>query len=125
MRTTEIPRDQWMRSLDAFSTQHAGWIAMLEVVGAEIGDQEVANGLPLVGIAADVKDGENRIAIILGGRPDAHQTHVVETPRRVWLEEADEPARDAVAIEAADGTTTIVRFRYVPPERIDQQLPDH
>jgi hypothetical protein len=122
MQTTEITRDQWVPFLDAFSTQHAGWIVTVEVLGSEIGDQQEASGLPLVGIGADTKDGESRIEIMLGGRPGAHLTHIIGTPRHVWVEQSAEPEQDAVAIES-DDTTTILRFHYVPPTRIDRQLP--
>jgi hypothetical protein len=123
MDTQEIARDQWVRVLDDFSKQHAGWIVTLEVVGATIGDQEEATGLPLVGIGADVKDGESRIEVMLGGTPEAHVTRIIDGPKRVWLERADEPAHDAVAVESKDGTTTIVRFQHVPPEAVDRLLP--
>jgi len=123
MHTQEISRDEWVRVLDDFSKRHEGWIVTMEVVGATIGDQEEATGLPLVGIGADVKDNESRIAVMLGGRPEAHVTRIIEVPKRVWLERADEPAHDAVAVESEDGTTTIVRFQHVPPEAVDRLLP--
>jgi len=123
METQEITRDKWVRVLDDFSKQHEGWIVTLEVVGATIGDQEEAFGLPLVGIGADVKDGESRIEVMLGGRPEAHVTRIIDGPKRVWLERADEPAHDAVAVESEDGTTTIVRFQHVLPEAVDRLLP--
>jgi len=123
MHTQEISRDEWVRVLDDFSKRHEGWIVTMEVVGATIGDQEEASGLPLVGIGADVKDNESRIAVMLGGRPEAHVTRIIEVPKRVWLERADEPAHDAVAVESEDGTTTIVRFQHVPPEAVDRLLP--
>ena len=123
MHTQEISRDEWVRVLDDFSKRHEGWIVTMEVVGATIGDQEEASGLPLVGIGADVKDNESRIEVMLGGRPEAHVTRIIEVPKRVWLERADEPAHDAVAVESEDGTTTIVRFQHVPPEAVDRLLP--
>ena len=113
MRTSEIPRDQWIPWLDAFSKRHEGWIVELEVVGPQLGDQEEANALPLVGIGADVKSGESRIEISLGGRPDAHLTRIIERPTRVWAEESDEPVHEAIAVESADGTKTLLHFRHV------------
>jgi Family of unknown function (DUF5335) len=100
MRTRELSRDDWVRSLDAFSKKHVGWIVTLELIGSNLGDQEEASGLPLIGISADVKDREPRIAVMVGGRFDAHLTHIIPRPKRIWLEESDEPAHDAVAVES-------------------------
>jgi hypothetical protein len=69
MRTREIPQAEWRRFFDDFSPQHAGWIVILEVLGADLGDQEEATRLPLVGISADGRDRASRVEIIVGGRP--------------------------------------------------------
>jgi hypothetical protein len=121
--TKEIPHDQWVRTLDEFSKQHQLWIVEVEVIGEKIGDQEAADMLPLVGISADVKDGESRIEVFVGGRSDAHLAHIIEKPKRVWLKEPDIPGHEAVAIESEDGTMTIVHFRHVDPDEIELQLP--
>ena len=66
MQTRDIPREQWIKFFDDFSWRHEGWIVTLEVLGPDIGNQEEANNLPLVGISADVKARENQIEIIVG-----------------------------------------------------------
>ena len=102
-----------------FSRQHEGWIVTLEVVGHEIGDQEEVNGLPLVGISADLKP-EERVMIVAGGRPEAHVTRIISQPKRVWLKKPE----DTIEIEAADGTKTLLNFHYVRPEETERQLPE-
>jgi hypothetical protein len=82
---------------DDFSNRHEGWIVTLEVVGSGLGDQEEATRLPLVGISADVKDRENRLETMVGGRPDAHVTHIINTPTRVWLTQPEEIVEKASA----------------------------
>jgi hypothetical protein len=123
MLTREIPREQWVRFFNDFSKQHEGWVVTLEVLGSNIGAQEEVTRLPFVGISADVKDRENRIDIIVGGRPDAHLTHGINAPKRVWLKEPEEVAHEAVAVESEDGTTTLMRFEHLPPEETERQLP--
>jgi hypothetical protein len=123
MLTKEIPREQWVRFFNVFSKQHAGWIVTLEVISLVLGDQEEVTRLPLVGISADVKDRENRIDIIVGGRPDAHLTHGINAPKRVWLKEPEEVAHETIAVESEDGTMTLVRFQHVPLEETERQLP--
>ena len=122
--TKEIPRIQWIKFFDDFSKQHKGWIVTLEVLGPDIGDQEETAGLPLEGISADLKDRESRIEIMLGGRPDAHATRIINHPKRVWLKEPEEVAHEALDIESEDGTTTLLSFWHVPPEKTERQLPE-
>ena len=123
MLTKEIPREQWVRFFNDFSKQHEGWVVTLEVFGYDIGDQEEATRLPFVGISANLKDGENRIDIIVGDRLDAHVTRGIETPKHVWLKEPDEVAHETIAVETDDGRTTLLRFEHVPLVETERQLP--
>ncbi len=123
MPTREIARDQWSSFLGAFSLQHEGWIVTLEVVGELIGDQEEGNRLPLAGIGVELEGRTSHIAIMLGGRSDAHLTHIIEGATRVWVKEPEALADEAVEFECEDGTRTIMYFCHVPPERGDRQLP--
>ena len=124
MLTREIPRKEWIKFLDDFSKQHQGWVVTVEVLSPEIGDQEEANGLPLVGISADAKGGESRIEIMVAGRPEAHLTRIIDTPKRVWVKQAEEEAHEAVEVESEDGTRTILRFQHIPPDEVERLLPD-
>lgn len=123
MQTKEIPREQWPRFFDDFSRQHQGWIVNLELHGSELGAQEEASGLPLVGISADSKDRENQIEIIVGGRPDADVTRIINTPKRVWVKSPKVVGDEALEVESKDGITTLLSFHHVPPERFERQLP--
>lgn len=122
MQTRDIPREQWVRFFDDFSRSHEGWIVDLEVVGSDIGDQEEASGLPLVGISADLKARENRIEIIAGGRPDADVTRFIERPQHVWVKEPRAPGDETIEIES-DGIKTLLNFHHIPPEETGRQLP--
>lgn len=123
MQTRDIPREQWIRFFDDFSKNHEGWIVTLEVLGADIGDQEEANNLPLVGISADVKARENRVEIIVGGRPDVDLTRSIERPKHVWVKEPRLPGDEAMEIESEDGIKTILNFHRIRPEETERQLP--
>jgi hypothetical protein len=123
MQTREIPRDQWVKFFDDFSKNHEGWIVTLEVLGSDIGDQEEANRLPLVGVGADVKAHENRVEIIVGGRPDADVTRFIERPKRVWIKEPRMPGDESIEVESEDGIKTLLSFHHVRPEETERQLP--
>lgn len=118
----EIPREEWTRFLDTFSKQHEGWIANLEVVGRELGDQEESTRLPLVGISAD-KGPQPRIEVIVGRGPEAHLTHTINGVKRVWLKPPEEPADEAIQVESEDGTITLVTFQHAAPTQAERQLP--
>jgi hypothetical protein len=122
--TTEIPREQWVSFFDDFSKQHEGWIVTVEVIGADIGDQEEASGLPLIGVSADVKAREDRVVLTVGGRPDADVNRIIESPRRVWLKPPRSVADEAIEVESEDGTATLVTFQHIPPEKTERQLPE-
>jgi hypothetical protein len=123
MQTRDIPREQWIRFFDEFSKNHEGWVVTLEVVSLDIGDQEEAAGLPLVGISADVKAHEDRIDIIVGGRPDVDVTRFIERPKHVWVKESGIPGDEAIEIESEDGIKTLLKFHRIRSEETERQLP--
>lgn len=112
MPTQEIPAQDWESFFDMFSRQHEGWRANVEVLGGEAGAGLEAREMPLVGITADVKDRSRAIAIILRQKGSEHLTHIVSEPKTVRLKQTEEGADEALAIESADGITTLLRFRF-------------
>jgi hypothetical protein len=122
MSTREIPKTEWKSFFDEFSTKHHGWVVTVEEIGGELGAQEEANKLPLVGIAADVKDRESQMTLILGGRPGADVNRIIPKPIRVWSRQDEGEEHDAIEIEAEDDFKVILRFSAVPAEH---QLPEH
>jgi uncharacterized protein DUF5335 len=123
MLSGEIPRDQWTRFFDDFSKNHEGWIVNWEVLGAKLGDQEKTERLPLVGISADLKGSKPRIEVMVGGRPDAHVTQIIESPKRVMFKPADQPGHEAIEVEIDDGLITLITFQHIDPEIEERQLP--
>jgi uncharacterized protein DUF5335 len=123
MLSREIPPEQWIKFFDDFSKQHEGWIVNWEVLDAKLGDQEKTTRLPLVGISADVKGSKPRIDVMVGGRLDAHVTQIIDTPKRVWFKQPEQPGHEAIEVESTDGTTTLVTFSHVDPEQTERLLP--
>jgi len=121
MPTQEIARDEWATFFDGFSLQHRGWLVTVEVLGPEIGAQVEASELPLQGVTAGLKgSSKDSISIIVGATPEDHVTRTINAPRHVMLKRNDEGADEALEIESAGGTITLVRFRSpVPPELVD------
>ena len=121
MKTKEILRSDWPKFFDSFSRQHEGWLVTLEIFGTEIGAQVEERELAFEGIVADSSDAtRDEIAIMMGAKPDDHVTHSITRPTQVSLEQTDEGADVALAIKAANETTTLLSFRVaVLPETVD------
>lgn len=64
--------------------------------------------------------GEDVITITTREQPERHVTHTIVSPKKIMLEETEEGAREALQVEASDGTATLLRFRSaVLPEMVD------
>jgi hypothetical protein len=121
MTTQEIPREEWHKFFGAFSRQHEGWLATLEIFAPDVGAQEEAHELPLEGISISSEgSGRTAIAINLGKTTENHVTHTVTKPEHVWLEQTSGGANAALEIESEDQSKALLRFRSaLPPEMVD------
>lgn len=80
MRTREIPREAWSQYLATVSGLRAQHPVKVRVDGAEIGDQVLAECLPLVGISLEEKGSEaDAIELTVAG-PAGYDnlTHLIE-----------------------------------------------
>ena len=120
MKTRDIPRTEWAAFFDSFSRQHEGRRITLEVFGLDIGDQIEERELALEGVTAELAEAGDKIEIMIGAKPDDHITHTITAPNLVSLEQTDEAADLVLAIKAADGTMTLLRFlSAILPETVD------
>jgi hypothetical protein len=112
MSTQEIPRDEWRTFFDGFSRDHEGWIATLEVFGADVGAQEEAHELSFGGISFNSEAGESEAVVINVGKSAAdHVSHTIDHPQHVWLQQSKEGTDSSLEIEAQDDSKTLVRLR--------------
>jgi hypothetical protein len=123
MRTTEIPRADWSRVLAEFSATHDGWLVSLDILSPDLGAQPDIIDLPLVGATfEDLRAGTLTISAGRSAVPEI--THAIQAPRHLWVERTDAGADAALAIESADGATTILRLRTAAlPETVDGIAP--
>jgi hypothetical protein len=120
MRTIEIPRADWGRKLDEFSSIHEGWRVSLELLMPEFGAQPEFNDLPLRGVTAEVGDRESTVTIAARSTGLDQITHTIHQPRRIRIEQNDAGADVALAIESGDKATAILRFTSPAlPETVD------
>jgi hypothetical protein len=120
MRTIEVPQKQWARTLDEFSTMHAGWLVSLDLLGPELGVQPQIRELPLHGVTAET-DVPNPAITIAAGRGDGeHISHIIHAPTHVRIERTNEGADVALQIESGEGEAAILRFKTAAlPDSVD------
>jgi Family of unknown function (DUF5335) len=114
MRNRLVPHAEWRSFFRGFSERHEDCLVTVRVLSPALGSQIAARDLPLEGIVSGPAVG-SPIAISLGRAPERHVEHVVEEPKRVWVELSEEGAEAALEIESNDGAKTILQFRSAPP----------
>ena len=111
----EIRRDEWRAYLDGFSERNVGRTAHVEVIGSDLGAQEAAEMMPLEGVTFEDKGSlAPSVEIMLGATAERHLTHTVTGVRHIVPKAGEGGREDALEIEAADGTKTIIVFETLP-----------
>lgn len=114
----EIERDRWNDCLNDFSKRNYNRPTRLEVVGQEIGDQELVEFFPLVGVSFEPKgSAAGSVVIILGnGSLDAlrQMEHTVSDVKRIVPIIGIRGFEDGLGFESEDGTKTLLLFEELP-----------
>jgi hypothetical protein len=120
METREIPRDAWDSFFSRFSRDHETQFVAVEVMGRDIGAQVEGRSLLLTGISPADNEGKS-LALMFDSVTGERVTHMVNRPTHVWLQRTPDQRDEALEIESADGTKTLVRFRaYETGSRSDE-----
>jgi hypothetical protein len=115
--TFEIPFENWAEFLNDFSKRRFGWEAKIEIVSERLGDQVLAAGIPLVGVAFENRGGRSEIELLIG-EGNRHQTHTVVEPMALFYMNEESGYRGMLGIEEEDGTKTLVFLVNPMPIRI-------
>src|SRR5207302_1560844 len=92
-----------------FTRTHAGSISVIDIHGeGENARHRMIRGLPFVGVTLEERDGTETIDLMIGDNLDAHVTHMIPSPSKVFVDKAPTGHGDKVEIEAGDGTVTSV-----------------
>jgi len=108
-----IEKDQWKSFLDEFSKRNQMRATRLEVVG-ELGDQEEAEHLPLVGVSFETKGtAAGSIEIILGGESPEDERrvdHIISNVQRIAPLIGVTGVEDGLGFEDQEGGKTLLLF---------------
>ena len=103
MPNVTIPRDQWQTFFDGMSKALLGKWAEVEVTSPDLGDQILANWIPLLGITYDPRDGLLDVAF-------DRANHTIRHPREIVVDETATGITSVAAIDG-DGVRQIIRLK--------------
>lgn len=105
-----VPQSEWRPFFDRMSKALLGKRAEIEVASLDLGDQIVAEWVPMLGITYD--SGDDLLDVALD-----RANHLIRHPREILVEEG-QTGLESVAVVDGDGTRQIVRLReplMLPP----------
>ncbi len=108
----EIPLEQWIPFLAAFTREHRGAHARLEIIraGDELLYQVETENQQFEGISPDIKGRERTVWISFSSKMGANLTHGVHHATAVHILPATETAGTVFEVESDDGTKTLLEL---------------
>jgi hypothetical protein len=98
-----VPNVEWRTFFDRLSKVLLGKRAEIEVATLDLGDQIVAEWVPLIGITYDSKDDLLDIAL-------DRANHLIRRPREIVIQEGTAGV-ESVAVVDADGARQVVNLK--------------
>jgi hypothetical protein len=98
-----LTKPDWREFFDRFSSGLSGQRAEIEVASLDLGDQIVAEWLPLQGVTYDAADDLLDVSLV-------GLTHLIRHPRDIVIEEAA-AGITSVAIALRDGSRQVIRLK--------------
>lgn len=100
-----IPKAEWRTFFDAISNMLTGKRVLIEAASLELGDQVVAEWLPLLGVTYDSRD--DLFDVALGG---LEYNHLIRRPRQVLVQEGTHGV-ETIAVAAENGVQQVLRLK--------------
>ena len=113
-RIIDIPKERWISFIETINRLADGRPVRLEVARRELGDQQMAELQPLTDIDFETKGSERGAIVVSVGSDRGELTHVIAKPTRIAVGLNDVAEPEWVAVDEADGGTTIVHFERMP-----------
>jgi hypothetical protein len=102
-RLMNVTKPEWREFFDRFSSALSGKQAEVEVASLDLGDQIVAEWIPLQGITYDTADDLLDVSF-------DRLTHMIRHPRDIIIEEGPGGV-SSVAVALRDGSRQVIRFK--------------
>jgi uncharacterized protein DUF5335 len=98
-----LPKSEWRPFFDRMSDALLGKRAEIEVASLDLGDQIVAESVPILGITYDANDDLLDVAL-------DRSSHLIHHPAEIVVEET-QTGLASVAVVDSEGTRQIVRLK--------------
>ena len=106
--TKSVPTEQWEEFFDRFSTSNRGKHIAIEIIDAELGDEELIKNAPLLAIIYDRPNKGNNLAIEVG-KDEMTYGHSIDAPTEILTGENSKGEIIAIWIAEATGRKTLVK----------------
>ena len=115
IHSIEVPKQNWASFLQALNRIVQDRPVRLEVINRELGDQEMVEKLPLIGIDFETKGTERGDLLVTVMSDDGPLTHRIEKPTQFFIahDEAGELLQTLAVLDASGGKT-IIYFEDLP-----------
>jgi hypothetical protein len=108
--TKTVPTEQWEKFFDEFSTSNRGRHIAIEIIDAELGDEELIKNAPLLAMIYDRSGKGDNLAIEVG-KDEMTYGHSIDTPTEVLTAENSKGEIIAIWIGEAAGRKTLVKLQ--------------
>jgi Family of unknown function (DUF5335) len=113
MAIHQVPQAEWRSFFDRMSKVLLGKWAEIEVASLDLGDQIVAEWIPMIGITYDSRDDLLDVAL-------DRSNHLIRHPKEIVVEES-ELGLESVAVVDADGARQVIHLKnplMLPPAEV-------
>lgn len=121
--TREIPRDVWSDYLTLLSSINRAQCVRIEAGGPDIGEQTLAQRLPLLDISLEEKGSSQGSIEVTVGRPGEEITHRILHPERIYADEDESGELECLDIEDGEHTKTLIFFEPAQAMEEDVERP--
>lgn len=104
-----VPREDWGKFFDRFSTDHRGKHISIEMIDAELGDEELIKNSPLLAMIYDRPGKGDNLAIEIG-KDEMTYGHSIDSPTEVLTGENSNGEIIAIWIAEASGRKTSIEM---------------
>ncbi len=108
--TKSVSRDRWGEFFDQFSDGNRGRHISIELINAELGDEELIKDAPLMAMIYD-RPGKGDDLVIEVGKQEVTYAHTIDSPTEVLTGQSESGRMLAVWISDAAGTKTLVKLQ--------------
>jgi Family of unknown function (DUF5335) len=104
-----IPQERWVEFFDQFSDGNRGRHVSIEILGSELGDEELIQNAPLMAMVYDPPGKGDKLTIEIG-KHEVTYAHTVESPKEVLTGQDENGIMLAVQIRDAAGIPTLIKL---------------